>query len=361
MKRFVDLQLLRIITGNKEHVASVYNKKIRSRVSERHFRRLYLFRVVSNPNNNTEHSALVYVMEYRTQNVSFWIDNATNRDNGNVSIGSFVRLMCPKPIESYMRNDIPLIESGYPFILLKTPSRFPTVSINEIIGPNISRPFVSNTVSLSIDMVYPQSTQCSGLLCDRQRVNDWNSTHIGCGCYGMLSNASNVALIHSISAATRTNTNLFMDNFSSLRFQQLYMQTVIPLGIKHYRFRIGGDLMDRLLDAIDECIQFINMNGGLTIVGWYKRGVINDRSMIIQASNNNTFNGQAKQDDDAQVNAGDVNYHIVQIIPTNHDFLDNSTNLGTQLFQKKLNFSTLNDSGSESAESGVEDSNDNSE
>ena len=42
MRRYIDLQILRIITGNKEHVASVCNKKMRSRSTERHFCRLYL-------------------------------------------------------------------------------------------------------------------------------------------------------------------------------------------------------------------------------------------------------------------------------------------------------------------------------
>ena len=40
MRRYIDLQLLRIITGNKEHIATVCNRKVRTRMSERHFRRL---------------------------------------------------------------------------------------------------------------------------------------------------------------------------------------------------------------------------------------------------------------------------------------------------------------------------------
>jgi hypothetical protein len=36
-----------------------------------------------------------------------------------------------------------------------------------------------------------------------------------------------------------------------------------------------------LEDKIDNAIDLINNNGGFTIVGWHKRGIINDRSVII--------------------------------------------------------------------------------
>ena len=172
MRRFIDLQLLRIITGTKEFGASVYNKKIRTRVVDRHFKRLYLLRVVNNPNINTDHSSLVYIMESRTQNISFWSDNSNCRDNGSISIGSFIRVMCPKAIDSYMRNDIPLLESGFSFILLKTPPQLISVSINQGVSANVSCGFVYNRASLEVSMAYPVSTQCSGYLCDCQRIHD---------------------------------------------------------------------------------------------------------------------------------------------------------------------------------------------
>jgi hypothetical protein len=36
-----------------------------------------------------------------------------------------------------------------------------------------------------------------------------------------------------------------------------------------------------LEDKIDNAIDLINNNGGFTIVGWHKRGIINDRSVIM--------------------------------------------------------------------------------
>ena len=35
-----------------------------------------------------------------------------------------------------------------------------------------------------------------------------------------------------------------------------------------------------MITDLEKCIQFINDNGGLTVVGWYNRGVFNDNSII---------------------------------------------------------------------------------
>ena len=42
-----------------------------------------------------------------------------------------------------------------------------------------------------------------------------------------------------------------------------------------------------MLTNLENCFQFINDNGGFTVVGWYKRGVINDKSLIDYRKINN--------------------------------------------------------------------------
>ena len=34
------------------------------------------------------------------------------------------------------------------------------------------------------------------------------------------------------------------------------------------------------ITELEECVELINDNGGFTCVGWYNRGVINDKSFI---------------------------------------------------------------------------------
>eukprot|EP00957_Ditylum_brightwellii_P138811 10580935-Ditylum_brightwellii.AAC.1 len=61
-------------------------------------------------------------MEACNMNQPLWQKNLNHRDNGAVSVGSIIRMMCPMLIESYMCNDIPIVQSPYPLILLKFPT-----------------------------------------------------------------------------------------------------------------------------------------------------------------------------------------------------------------------------------------------
>eukprot|EP00957_Ditylum_brightwellii_P119200 9093446-Ditylum_brightwellii.AAC.1 len=63
-------------------------------------------------------------------------------------------------------------------------------------------------------------------------------------------------------------------------------------------------------DAMYNCINLIDDNGGFTIVGWYKRGIISNQSLlaarrILNNSNNNNriINNNNTNNEDMQVNA----------------------------------------------------------
>ena len=46
-------------------------------------------------------------------------------------------------------------------------------------------------------------------------------------------------------------------------------------------------------------------------------------------------------DPDFQCDAGEISYHIVQIVPSNRDFLDPVTNLGIELSELKFDVSDI--------------------
>ena len=52
-------------------------------------------------------------------------------------------------------------------------------------------------------------------------------------------------------------------------------------------------------------VRYINDNGGFTVIGWYKKGSINDIST---------------EESDNQVESSEMGYHIVSITPTNKTF-----------------------------------------
>ena len=90
-------------------------------------------------------------------------------------------------------------------------------------------------------------------------------------------------------------------------------------------------------------IGFINDHGGFTIIGWYKRGVINDQSIVtrnsVQVGYNSSINNTSE---DNRVDNGEMNYHTCSIHPTNGRLLDCNTTLGRGLRDKKCDVSVLN-------------------
>ena len=85
-------------------------------------------------------------------------------------------------------------------------------------------------------------------------------------------------------------------------------------------------------------IDFVNYYGGWTVVGWYKRGVINDKSLL--DSTNNASNYQSNNDNN-EVGSGNLGFHIVQLIPTDRSLLDNRSEYGRELESLKYNVSNI--------------------
>jgi len=74
------------------------------------FSQLILYKVVLSKIVE-ENSRVVYLMETRNQNKNLWNKNVNHRDNGTISIGSIICLLCLMPIDAYIRCDIPLVIS----------------------------------------------------------------------------------------------------------------------------------------------------------------------------------------------------------------------------------------------------------
>ena len=63
-------------------------------------------------------------------------------------------------------------------------------------------------------------------------------------------------------------------------------------------------------------MEFINQKGGFTVIGWYKRGEINDMS---------------NDDSNNEVESSEIGYHIVCIYPTDKKLLTSP-----DLLEKKM-------------------------
>ena len=75
--------------------------------------------------------------------------------------------------------------------------------------------------------------------------------------------------------------------------------------------------MFEIEDKMQDVINFIhNQIGKFTVIGWYKRGVISDRSMLSDSNTNNASSYGNNNISTNQVDNGDLNFHITQNFPT---------------------------------------------
>ena len=105
-----------------------------------------------------------------------------------------------------------------------------------------------------------------------------------------------------------------MNLFSSNKFTKLYLSPYLSSSIFLSQLDIADPEYFNIVEAIQNVIGYINRNGGFIAIRWYKHGTINDRALV---ENNNNTNSNNNNNTDDQVNASEINYYIVQLIPTN--------------------------------------------
>ena len=120
-----------------------------------------------------------------------------------------------------------------------------------------------------------------------------------CGCYSMDSRIANAAIVHNINFTSMHGETLFdVNDFLSIRFTNLYMKDALLRNIPANYFDDYEKIIE-LDDKIQKIINHINDNNGFVVVGWYKRGEIEDR-------------GNKDRD---QVDAANMSIHPVSIYP----------------------------------------------
>ena len=306
-KTYILLQLLRIVSGSTDPLSnkgnsnySYYNRNQQNQSMKGSYSRMFLFREIS-----SRVGQVLYMIESRTSNEKLWGRQPEFRDNGVLTVGRCIAVICPTPIQNLLKDEVPILETRHPAVLMKHPKSYHDVIINNTLVQNNTRAFVMNNATLEVLNTVPETTKCAGLFCDRQRVREVIKLNKGCGCYGMNSRISNLTVAHSIIVKDNNDRNQFsVEDYSSLTFSRLYLTE----GAFDATTRINDlqqlDVFDALEDAVDNVVQKINTNGGFTITGWYKRGQINDQS------NKDDKDGAEK------VESAEIGYHIVNIIPT---------------------------------------------
>ena len=179
------LQLIRVVSGsngqnNMSTYQSYFKKNKNNGPQASHYFRLLLFRDVTSSDGH-----VVYMVEGKRMNDQLWSKFPLLRDNGVVTIGSYISVMNPNPITTMFCNEIPLIECHWGCIVMKDPDVMVEVPVDTSIEQNCTRCFLRNKVQIDVVATTIHTTQCSGLFCDKQRSVEILRGQRACGCYHM--------------------------------------------------------------------------------------------------------------------------------------------------------------------------------
>ncbi len=308
-KSIMYLQLIQILSGSNSGQNSgmtafqTYLKKNKKESSSSSsYYRLFLFRDVA-----SSEGQVVYMIEGNNLNDKLWARDSMLRDDGDVTIGTYIALLNPCPITSTWCNEIPIVEGRGGCIVMKPPTTVMEINIDTSILGNYTHTFVKSHVDIKVVSVSVHNSKCGGLFCDRQRCVKIDRGTRACGCYSMNTRISSIVLVHHIQVIYLGKVLFEMEDFSSLSFSKLYMKTSLSPTVK-FNCLDYTPAYYKLQDCIDNVLEYVNTNGGFTVIGWYKRGEINDISI----------------DDSQNVVESETNwYHVVSMYPTNKDLIKN--------------------------------------
>ena len=97
-----------------------------------------------------------------------------------------------------------------------------------------------------------------------------------------------------------------------------------------------------LQERVENGVKMINENGGFSIIGWYKRGKIQDRTVLVQNANDQNASKYGTQtNQNAQVDNSQINFHPCVVRPTEEKFSEANSDEWKMLQENKFDVNVL--------------------
>ena len=293
-------------SGNKNGYTYRYSKKNEKTQNSGCFR-LLLFQDLKSVKGD-----VFYVKVSSTKKSKIWSKLINERDTGPLSIGSILIFLGPNPVKEVFCNDILILPSTGSSILMKEPAQ----NILPNIWPTFEESESNKTsafkirANLVLKNLSVAESNCTGLFCDRQNLDE--NSNYGCGCY-QGSDTRHAKLVLSFCLEIEDGNNSFeVEDFSSHRFTQYFLQVPFPSTTCYNAWDHTPKYMD-LVARINRILTLVNQSGKWSVIGWCKRGEINDQNFSEEVQ---------------KVTSADVKHHVTSIFPynTDGDVLKNSIN-----------------------------------
>jgi len=192
----------------------------------------------------------------------------------NVRVGDTFVIIEPDSIKNYMgRSDNPIISFRQPLFPVRLKKELPKIKLSV---PDMGQQkffCLTGQDNIKFQRALPVQASCSGFLCDRQQDL---SLHEHCGCL-IRDRSKAIVLCMDVTLPISLDdvTSYRVQNFRSWRTTMLFFSTPLTPStelsslIKKHR---------EIRTKIKDIQNYINGNGGWTVIGWYHKGQVLDAS-----------------------------------------------------------------------------------
>ena len=180
-------------------------------------------------------------------------------------------------------------------------------------------------------------SKCSGLFCDRQNLGEGRKA---CGCFSHKSSCSCIAMQMNLLFTTQNSETRLMEKFSSHQFFFL-TKDLLSIDTRSSQLQHGNDAYDDIIDSFEDIFELINEDGGWSITGWSKRGLISDAAVLNSNNSGISVTNAKDQGDSNKVLPEEVTSHIVQIFPTRRQYLNPSSDEGKEIERMHFDLNSL--------------------
>jgi hypothetical protein len=181
-------------------------------------------------------------------------------------------------------SDLPIIEHKKPLVrvpnVLKILKALPEIKYFEDSLPKIgTRFFLLKGMHLNIQNVIVEDPSCTGYMCDQQEER--KAEGVPCGCL-VQSDRCNVVLSCNLFVTNENGEEVFfVRNFRSWVFtKMLFGNSLSDLATKgDYN---DGEAFDIIRAHLSIIVDYVNSNGGWSLVGWFYIGMLQDAGDVLQ-------------------------------------------------------------------------------
>ena len=241
----------------------------------------------------------VYVIESDSLNHCMWSYNIGLRDT-HFKVGMVLGVPDPDEITDMCGDQVPIIQCNGGMALMYPPVSTATVPIEAGVGSS-TRWFHYPSVRMTIRKLYAFDGSCIGKFCDGQTVKDIHGTNKGCGCYVQTRGYSKIVLVHDVTIEIGEGESIVINGFASRQFSDFYLSTHLSQCIQFCQLD-GTPALRGIRAAARNVVNYVNVRGGWSVHGWYKRGEIKDASNL-------------DVNETSKIASGEINFHLSLVQP----------------------------------------------